>query len=1407
MINGDFESPTQLAFWNIVSGSPVVAYDIPFAGLQYCTFPAAQNTTMKQSFTSPVNAAQFSTWANAGYGSIFNYKFYFNDGTTETDISPPGPTPAVGISFINQSISNNRSPLGSNTFYLNPLGNVLTNDFIFVGIEALGNTSLRRLTDDHNNNYTIFSTQYDSSTNNTLIMAGAYANSPSSVTVNGQLNAGGPQHLGAIVANYRGANGVIPTNIVTGSSDAVIITIPTGSEAALIGIGNGTQTGINQNNRGSFQDKTPALLYNISNGNSVYADGTQTFTIPALITAGEQIIVYVLVRGGGSVSITVSDSISTVYSNLANSSPSQAGPYIAVYVGTVPSTGSFSDTITITVSGSLVWTAMVQLWNQISTGEFINVTFSTQTDSNSSDTITVNMNGILYTTQVLTGTYWMFGGENSNQHDTITVTNGSNTNITLSQINNSNSVIDETLSFGLFTGPIPNTPAANYAQLSYNRQPNPPYLGVVYVVALIGLQQVANVNSLQDNETLPSGSYNFNISDASHIGVIELDASKGLIPWYKYQRYFSPPKYITAVELNAPSTNSTPIGFDEVQLWDDSLGVETSDLPKYQVLILRSMSPESEDNWMRGTVVQGGSVGGVASTDCDVLTLYVTGSAGGGANFAPLFQVPLRVPVDIVNTYTTAVVRLRGNTGYNIGFVSNGQEYKPLGINGLQAPSNWTVLNINLSNSPYNPIDHINIYTVGSVGDGSQFTQWDFVDFCPSPYFDVTQDIIDLDLKRSTQNIGSFTADLNNLNGKYISGSNTIHYWDDMIVYGGYQTYTGSSVINYEKIFGGKIELVEPKLNATDGEILTLEGQDYGNGLKNINAFAEYSSTGSLIGNNIVWPTAGNIMNDIVNRFVNQTQISYFTQGGAGITILPTPTGYRLPTDMTGSGIFNSANTIGGYSSWQTGSLLYYYQVRQAPVWQALNDLGDMYYATQTTGSGVEIGDTPIQTIDYYISPARALHFEELGQARIRGRHFGKVLTAVAGSNANNIIDFDLQADVNDMVNKVDYFSDMWIPSTGDTWTEGDAGSWVVSGGAFVGDNPTGWNVVDSTYSSVGKYSVMVQSGSTASATDHIQLSFNLPSGSAASGSINFFQFGSPISVPFLYFYHWAYANSTGSSISNNGYFLDVYCETVPNTDYFTLRSNGIVTGSAGVQEFDWPGVYSAFGGWHFAGLLGAGVGAIPIGPYAPTGSGFNNWIAVNNSGLPNSPSWSNITRMSVGFTSDGPSIGSGSIDGFHIESLRYDIATNSTSINKYALREEFVTDPLIKDSGSSPLFAKSEIFTFSRPIIRGTVQTRFYPTAHPAQFVTLNYPDGGYYNQDFRVTDIEHNINVTEGITTTFTLNSDTGSTHPIHRSDMINSILESSAVGSQSVTELLNVQFDPFLSPNIIDYPLAGT
>src|SRR5207245_1769485 len=195
----------------------------------------------------------------------------------------------------------------------------------------------------------------------------------------------------------------------------------------------------------------------------------------------------------------------------------------------------------------------------------------------------------------------------------------------------------------------------------------------------------------------------------------------------------------------------------------------------------------------------------------------------------------------------------------------------------------------------------------------------------------------------------------------------------------------------------------------------------------------------------------------------------------------------------------------------------------------------------------------------------------------------------------------------------------------------------------------------------------------------------------------------------------------------------------------------------------------------------------IPIGPYAPTGSagGKLEWVAHGNA------SWSTVTQLIFSFyLNDGGPSGhvfiSGSIDGLHFTSIRYDIAQDQTSINKYGLREEFITDPLIKDSGSAALFAKAELFKFRVPIVRGTVKSRFYPTMHPGQLVTVVYPDGNI-NQDFRILNVAHDLSG-QGFYTRCEIDSDTGSMTPLSRSKVIDYIIQGTGLTSRSVNDLLN-------------------
>src|SRR5437660_1117859 len=237
VINGDFEgSPLANAppFWTILSGSPLIKSDNPWAGTQYLNFSSLQNASVKQIFPSPVNAAQFSLWAAAGIGSIFNYKFYYADGTTETNVSPPITSIPFNVSFINKAVLVGGTTTSGVEFALPPLSQVLTNDFIFVGIEVLGSFSLTNLTDSQANIYTIFSSNYNASPGSTLIMAGTYATGDGNITVRGTWGGSDVVNFGAIIANYRGVSG-IPTNIRSAQGNNVNIT---GSNPALlVGIG------------------------------------------------------------------------------------------------------------------------------------------------------------------------------------------------------------------------------------------------------------------------------------------------------------------------------------------------------------------------------------------------------------------------------------------------------------------------------------------------------------------------------------------------------------------------------------------------------------------------------------------------------------------------------------------------------------------------------------------------------------------------------------------------------------------------------------------------------------------------------------------------------------------------------------------------------------------------------------------------------------------------------------------------------------------------------------------------------------------------------------------------------------------------------------------------------------------
>src|SRR5438105_10325310 len=446
ILNSGFEA-TKLStgfppFWNIKSGSPIIKTDHPWSGLNYLAFPAAANNSVSQSFSSPVKASQFSLWAAENSGSIFNYKLYYADGTTETQVSSPPVINPSNITFIGQAVSSGLIYNGGTTFNLNSISNVLPNDFIFVGFEVSGNNSLASISDSQSNTYTILSSNYNSVKNNTVVTAGSYASAlTGQLTVNARWNGSSVNNFGASVANYRGANGIIPTNIQLYSSlsggGQVNITVPAGKQAALIGVGDGTITGTNQNNRATTQDKVPTVVsFQFKSGlNNVFNGGDTRSQSVFVVSPQDQLIVYIHIFNfiNGSLNfnnISVSDNGGNRYTQLTVNAIGDTA--IAVYVATANSI--FSGTLTVTINVPSTnpnsnWSAAVQLCHNVLPGNFYNVTTAGQSLPPDSFTISQAMSGPLQSFQILCGAYFVF---TPNTDKNITVNGGANTNIGLS---------------------------------------------------------------------------------------------------------------------------------------------------------------------------------------------------------------------------------------------------------------------------------------------------------------------------------------------------------------------------------------------------------------------------------------------------------------------------------------------------------------------------------------------------------------------------------------------------------------------------------------------------------------------------------------------------------------------------------------------------------------------------------------------------------------------------------------------------------------------------------------------------------------------------------------------------------------------------------------------------------------
>ena len=88
-MNGDFEatapsgSNSVPVFWTLISGSSILTQNDTFLGKQSLDLGLPGPGSIKQSFSSPVKASQFSFWAKSsiGNGITGSYNLFLSDGT------------------------------------------------------------------------------------------------------------------------------------------------------------------------------------------------------------------------------------------------------------------------------------------------------------------------------------------------------------------------------------------------------------------------------------------------------------------------------------------------------------------------------------------------------------------------------------------------------------------------------------------------------------------------------------------------------------------------------------------------------------------------------------------------------------------------------------------------------------------------------------------------------------------------------------------------------------------------------------------------------------------------------------------------------------------------------------------------------------------------------------------------------------------------------------------------------------------------------------------------------------------------------------------------------------------------------------------------------------------------------
>ena len=201
--------------------------------------------------------------------------------------------------------------------------------------------------------------------------------------------------------------------------------------------------------------------------------------------------------------------------------------------------------ITINVQGGTVqaWDATIQVW---SGGIVQGINFKTLENPSENGHVNLSLpNSTLFNSAIAGYFYAQVGGGSpptvgSNYPTSISFSAGNTTGLTWTH--------------GNLNAPINSTYFNQIATAGLIL-----FTTVTLVFAIIEINYGGIITSVQDKIANTAGVYNFSVPFARHVSVMELDATL-VTPYYKFQRYFSPPKLISSIELNSPNTNTTPIG-------------------------------------------------------------------------------------------------------------------------------------------------------------------------------------------------------------------------------------------------------------------------------------------------------------------------------------------------------------------------------------------------------------------------------------------------------------------------------------------------------------------------------------------------------------------------------------------------------------------------------------------------------------------------------------------------------------------------------------------------------------------------------------------------------------------------------------------------------------------------------